>query len=224
MFCTQCGTNLTLDTKFCTNCGSRLDDPEERGSGPVATMSKASSQSSPTQMPSRSSRSDAVGLSAPGTKAVKSMVLWGGIALLGIAAAVTVVLIHRRASPPPMSDSQIVEALQSKFASDPNLRNCTLEVHSERGVVTLIGQVSTEADKSAAASIAAQMPDVKEVKIYQLIVKRSAAGETLETGSPPAVATNLPPITAGSRTITVPAKQGWTATSIFLRTGDVVTI
>lgn len=78
-----------------------------------------------------------------------------------------------------MSDGDIEKALQSKFAADPNLSKCTLEVRSQKGVVTLIGLVNSDADKSAATSMAAQQEGVKQVNVFGIII----AGQTNSQGA-----------------------------------------
>lgn len=61
------------------------------------------------------------------------------------------------------SDAQISSQVQSKLASDRNVPNKQIGVQSENGVVTLSGNVSSDAERTAAANDAGQVAGVKTV-------------------------------------------------------------
>jgi len=121
-------------------------------------------------------------------------------------------------SPQSVSDADIIHSIQTRFAADPDLSKCTVEVKSQNGIVTLTGLVNKESDKTSAATTAGQQPGVKQVNIYGLVVgtpiSPSTGGETV--GSNSAI--------GSGKTVTVPGNQSWTATGIFLNAGAIVQI
>lgn len=68
-----------------------------------------------------------------------------------------------RASQGTRSDAQVASDVQSKIFTDPNVQSRQISVQSANGVVTLSGYVNSEAERSAAASAAAQVDGVKTV-------------------------------------------------------------
>lgn len=71
------------------------------------------------------------------------------------------------------NDAQVSSQVQSKITADSNIQNKQIGVQSADGVVTLTGTVSSELERSAAASDAAQVSGVKTV-VNNLQVSESA--------------------------------------------------
>jgi hypothetical protein len=82
--------------------------------------------------------------------------LWSGTIFLAL-----VVLGCNRASGP--SDSQVATDVQNKIYSDANIPDKQITINSNKGVVTLSGTVSSDAERAAAATDAAQVNGVKTV-------------------------------------------------------------
>lgn len=241
MFCNQCGAQLKEGLKYCTACGAELEEqisqaaagagaaprrqPSLQPSQAIAvTEAVTSAQTTDRSVPPEDLRSSTVGHQSK-SSGISPVAFWGGMVLLIVAVAVTALILHRRPPlPRPVSDVEIVETLEAKFAADPNLSTCAITPHSEKGVVTLVGNVNSEADKSAATAMAAQVAGVKQVNIFELAVRQPVVPGTGSTDGGSDGSPQSSQIAEGSRSITVPANQGWTATGISLRTGDVVTI
>lgn len=87
------------------------------------------------------------------------------------------------------SDAQITSDVQTKFSQDSGLSTKQIGVQSDKGVVTLSGNVDDNAQRDAAARQAASVPGVKEV-VNNLVV-----------GAAPATAANdsVPPNTRSER-------------------------
>src|ERR1035437_3397026 len=178
MFCNQCGNQLKEGVRFCINCGTRMDDGPRPQAPKAATSAAGASSategssprpqtSSPKSLSGAHSGTIALGKSQPVSRSMGPALLWGGIVFVVSAVLLTAFLIYRRSpSDFPVPDAGIEKALQAKFAADPNLSKCTLGVRSRKGVVTLIGVVQTDADKSTAKSVAAQQEGVKQVNVY----------------------------------------------------------
>src|SRR5215831_7509289 len=77
------------------------------------------------------------------------------------------------------SDSQIASDVQNKIFGDSNVPDKQITINANKGVVTLSGNVSSDAARSAAATDAAQIDGVKTVV------------NNLEVA--PAAASNVPP-------------------------------
>jgi len=192
MFCNQCGTKLKEGVRFCINCGTRIDDgPQSQALQAVTSATNPPSGAS-ASMDDAHSGAAALGKSQPTTQRMSPALLWGGIVFLITAALVITFLIyHSSPSRSSVPDAEIEKALQAKFAADPNLSKCTLEVHSQAGVVTLIGPVDSDSDKSVATRIAEQQEGVKQVNVYGLVIRTSgvpiqgeAAGASATSVSP----------------------------------------
>jgi len=241
MFCNECGARLKEDQKFCTNCRSKLDqiNPQSQ-SATSAAQGSAGTAAAPSLQPRQShettvaedtrseqptgkserSESASIPIEYPSKSSGISRVALWGVAVLLILACVGLVFLLRRplATPPPVTDVQIASAVKAKLADDPNLSR--LQVQAEHGVVTLSGAVKSDADKTKATGLAAQVPGVTQVQIYSVIVG-AASTDTTGTGgggSPPVLGTR------GAKTVTVPGSQPWTETGIYLQRGDVVTV
>lgn len=187
MFCNQCGTKLKEGLKFCTNCGTRAadDGPQSPALQAVTSTTNPPSGAS-ASMDDAHSGAAALGKSQPRTQSISPALLCAGIVFLVAAVLVTAFLIyHQSPSRPLLSDVEIEKALQAKFAADPDLGRLTLEVHSQAGVVTLIGLVNSDSDKSVATRIAEQQEGVKQVNVYGLAIRASGVstqGEAAGTG------------------------------------------
>jgi hypothetical protein len=68
-----------------------------------------------------------------------------------------------KASQATRSDAQVASDVQSKIFTDPNVQSRQISVQSANGVVTLSGNVNSEAERAAAASAAAGVDGVKTV-------------------------------------------------------------
>lgn len=73
------------------------------------------------------------------------------------------------------TDAQLAADVQNKINSDTSFPDKGLQVSADHGVVTLAGQVSSDAARAAAASDAAQIEGVKTV-VNNLVVTGSAPG------------------------------------------------
>jgi len=87
------------------------------------------------------------------------------------------------------SDSQIASDIQNKIFSDSSVPDKQITINSNKGVVTLSGNVSSDAARAAAASDAAQVDGVKTV-VNNLEV--ASAGNTAPPVTPPPVADTNP--------------------------------
>lgn len=183
MFCIQCGVRLREGLKFCINCGAKLEEPQARKPQSHAlaeSMPRAGSTNEPAL--SEDVRPDTIFTPTLTSSRISPIFLWGGIIVLLAAVAITGFLIFMPSPRTAISDTEIEKVLQAKFAADSNLSKCTLEVHSQNGIVTLIGAIHTDADKSAATSIAVQQKGVRQVNVYGLVVNGSASAEPTGTG------------------------------------------
>jgi hyperosmotically inducible protein len=61
------------------------------------------------------------------------------------------------------NDSWITTKIRSRMFIDPNVKNMNVDVTTNNGVVTLTGQVTDQAAKTAAEAIAKQIDGVKKV-------------------------------------------------------------
>jgi len=73
------------------------------------------------------------------------------------------------------NDAQVTSDIQSKLASDSGLQNKQLTVQSDKGTVTLSGNVETDAQREAAAKYAASEAGVKQVINNLQVAPMSAA-------------------------------------------------
>lgn len=74
----------------------------------------------------------------------------------------------------PKNDAQVASDVQSKVFSDPNVQSRQISVQAANGVVTLSGNVNSEAERAAAANAAAGVEGVKTV-VNNLQVQSAAA-------------------------------------------------
>jgi hypothetical protein len=96
-----------------------------------------------------------------------SVLFWGTIA--GLAAIIVLGIFFFVRSRYAVPDAEIVQNITAAFSKDENLRKCTMDVTVHNGVVTLVGLVNTEGDKTKAIRVADQQQGVKRV-IDQLVL------------------------------------------------------
>ena len=184
MFCTQCGARIKEGLKFCINCGAKLEESQLQArqyQPSVLAEDTPSAESTNESASSEEVHSGTIVARTPTFGGLSPKLLWSGIILLLVAIVVTGFLIYRPSRGAALSDADIEKALQSKFAADPNLSKCTLEVRSEKGVVTLVGLVNSDADKSAATSMAAQQEGVKQVNVFGIVIAGQTNSQTAGT-------------------------------------------
>lgn len=87
-------------------------------------------------------------------KALLYLVVIAGLVLMGTAC---------NKSAGTRGDAQVASDVQSKIFSDPNVQSRQISVQSANGVVTLSGNVNSEAERTAAAQDAAGIDGVKTV-------------------------------------------------------------
>ena len=102
------------------------------------------------------------------------------------------------------SDSQIASDVQNKIFGDSNVPDKQITINANKGVVTLSGNVSSDAARTAAATDAAQVDGVKTV-VNNLEVASTAAS-------------NTPPPQPTAPAETAPASQPQPATTTHTRT------
>ncbi len=91
----------------------------------------------------------------------------------------------------PADDAALNLAVQSKLSSDTAIGSEPIQASTQKGVVTLIGSVSSDAARTLAASDAAQVPGVKTV-IDNLVVQPSAESASVSAPPPPRIKTEKP--------------------------------
>jgi osmotically-inducible protein OsmY len=69
----------------------------------------------------------------------------------------------QEAAAPPTSDSDITKVVKEKLKSDENVSATEVKVETNNGVVTLNGEVESQADLDRAVQIAHSVPEVREV-------------------------------------------------------------
>ena len=92
--------------------------------------------------------------------------IWAGMAALALLAGCS------------RNDQQVATDVQNKINADTYFPDKGLSVSASKGVVTLTGNVSSDAARNAAANDAAQVPGVKTV-INNLQVTPAATAETM---------------------------------------------
>ncbi len=103
----------------------------------------------------------------------------GIVVALALAAGLTVACSRG------VSDAQLAGQVQSKIAADSLVQSRQFSVQAANGVVTLSGSVNNEAERSAAANDAAQIPGVKTV-VNNLEVAPPAVAQTPAPAAAPA--------------------------------------
>jgi BON domain/zinc-ribbon domain len=198
-FCTNCGSSIEVKTP---NAASQSRPPMGSsaavGREPASKSSPAFVLEAPPAHPPSSVASDEflprpvvvpsvtcstmpagtaeVGKVAAPRRGVSPLLLWGGVGALAVIAVAAVLLfLHSRTRSPAVSDAEIEKSLQAKFAGDPDLSKCTVEVRSQSGLVTLTGLVNKTSDRSTASRIVLQQPGVKTV-VDNLVLPTTSQG------------------------------------------------
>src|SRR5215472_4260116 len=93
------------------------------------------------------------------------------------------------------NDQQVATEVQNKINADASFPDKGLSVSASNGVVTLTGNVSSDAARNAAANDAAQVTGVKTVINNLQVTPAAAAGTMGSPGgdNPPQTASNLAP-------------------------------
>src|SRR6185437_15401636 len=94
---------------------------------------------------------------------------------------------------PARTDAQIASDVQNKINADNNLPDKQLTINANNGVVTLTGNVSTDAARTTAASDAAQVEGVKTVVNNLEVAPATTASNTEQPAPQPEAATPEPP-------------------------------
>jgi hypothetical protein len=96
-----------------------------------------------------------------------------------------------------VSDADIVRNIKAAFFNDATLRKDTIDVTAQNGIVTLIGVVNTDSDKSNAVRIANQQQGVRQVVDQLVLSGESSSSETSSLNTGPKNSerspTNAPP-------------------------------
>jgi hypothetical protein len=86
------------------------------------------------------------------------------------------------------TDDQVTGQIQSKFSQDSGLQGKPITVQTSSGVVTLSGTVDNEAQRTAAARYASEIPGIKQVvnnlQTTPAAAAASAPDETAQTSAP----------------------------------------
>lgn len=82
-----------------------------------------------------------------------------------------------------VDDATITARVKSKFAGDSTVSATRIKVDTVKGVVELSGNVSSEAEREQAVSIAKGVPDVRGVR-NNLTVQSSTTGKPVKSNSP----------------------------------------
>jgi hypothetical protein len=84
------------------------------------------------------------------------------------------------------SDEAITTDLKAKMFSDPQLKSANLNVITQKGVVTLSGEVPDDATRLAAYKLASEMPGVTKVNDQMSVVSAQSAPAPAAEPAPPA--------------------------------------
>lgn len=93
---------------------------------------------------------------------------------------------------PARTDAQITSDVQSKFYADPAIQSRQIQVQATGGVVTLSGDVASEAERTAAAADAAMVQGVRTV-VNNLQVQQAQTSVPPAIVTPPAQVAQKPP-------------------------------
>ena len=252
MFCTQCGTKLKGDQKFCTNCGTSVGSaaspvaasrtavaaPPMAAGRPPASRSSSAPAETPVPIPTPEiprpipvasvkppksqvgqKQSDQTSASP---KSPRPLLIWGGLGVVALVAAVTLILYLRSGYETTVPDAEIEKSIQAKFAADPDLSKYAVAIRSQKGVVTLMGFVNKTSDRSTAARIVLHERGVKTL-VDDLVLTTTVEEPAVIRDQ---VATDFNgPTQAGSlKTVTVIGNRPWTDTGVDLNEGEAVSV
>jgi len=86
-------------------------------------------------------------------------------AALVLAASLSVACASPRANrPAPTDDGSVTTRVRTVLLNDPQVNGGTISVTAANGVVTLSGQVKSEAERERAVALARQTPGVSDVR------------------------------------------------------------
>lgn len=239
-FCTNCGLSIELAASSTSASRTNISAPS-----PITAERRPASRSSSAtaEVPAAVATSEVPGpipvtpldppdvrvgpgksgyVSAP-RKAISPLLMWGGIGGLALVAAVAVILFLRSSGQQgAVPDTEIEKSIQAKFAADSDLGKCTIEVRSQKGVVTLTGLVNSSAERSTASRIVLEQPAVKTVvdNLVLATIPQLPAAEESQVN----VETNSATSSHTVATIVVRGNRGWTPTGVFLNTGATDTV
>lgn len=81
-----------------------------------------------------------------------------------------------------ISDATIASAVKTALATDPRVGAMDITVHSHRGRVQLLGEVTSPSQAAAAEEVARSVPGVVEVLNNLRVVRLATARESSEVG------------------------------------------
>lgn len=250
MFCRQCGSELNPEALFCRRCGTAIRSGESPAAASRMTVPAPSpaaagwppasrSSSAPAAVPAtapgvprpiavasvepksevRQDRSDQISASP---KSPRLLLIWAGIGVVALVAAVALILHLRSVQQTTVPDAEIEKSILAKFAANSDLSKYALQVQSQKGVVTLVGSVNSSSDRSTAGRIALQQPGVKTL-VDDLVL---TTAEEKSVVSQDQVITNFTGSTdaASVKTVTVIGNQPWTDTGVDLNAGETVSV
>lgn len=84
------------------------------------------------------------------------------------------------------SDEAVTTDLKAKMFSDPQLKSANLSVSTQKGVVTLSGDVPDDATRLAAYKLATEIPGVTKVNDQMTVTQAQAAPAPVAEPAPPA--------------------------------------
>jgi osmotically-inducible protein OsmY len=87
------------------------------------------------------------------------------------------------AGPRPVDDAQVTSTIQSRFFLDPAIKARHIDVETRGGVVTLDGEVASEAERAQALLLAREAPGVQRVEDH---LRVEAPIDAAGSGAPPA--------------------------------------
>lgn len=201
VFCGNCGAQLEAGDAFCVSCGARQSPavgsqarpaPEavaspHRGTplstirAPVPTpLSEPSGRIAAPSTPQAAVPRQPLTGAVPAPSTRKRIYAGLAIAIVAIAGAAGAAFYAYRSHQTAL-DANIVGSIKAKFFDDASLRKCTIDVTAHDGVVTLVGQVNTDADKENAIGIAKQQQGVKQV-VSQLTLPGERPPDTAPGG------------------------------------------
>ncbi len=246
MFCRQCGNELNAEALFCRRCGTAVGSKASAAASratvaappPAAAVRAPASRSSsasavvpapapevprpigvasvgPPKSQGRQERFDQISTSP---KSPRPLLIWVGIAVVALVAAMTLILHLRSVQQATLSDPEIEKSVRAKFAADPDLSKYALTVQSQKGVVTLAGSVNSSSDRSTAGRIVLQQRGVKTL-VDDLVL--TTAEETSVVSPNQRMGSTD---TASVTTVTVIGNQPWTDTGVDLNAGETVSV
>jgi hypothetical protein len=182
-YCANCGAAIEASTRFCRACGTPA--PSSQSSPQTAAKLDQGPSVQHPQVPAGSTAPQTDhGSASSNPKSRRAALLWSAVVVVALVAAAGAFLFirSRRAA----SDANIAQNIKAAFLADGSLRQCAIDITARNGIVTLVGSVNSNADKTNAVQIASQQHGVAQV-IDQLTL--SLAGPLAATQTAPMSAT-----------------------------------